>query len=142
MYQQMYTYMCIHLYERCIHMYMGVGHSLLFPKTPHVIWIYRYLTTWLGHAPIGHGIFDTWFCTARGQQHVQQHVEHYVKHFGKTYTKGGAASGPPFVGMVRNASHNALHAADHAAGHAAGHAVQNHVLKIMNPDLGMPKPCI
>ena len=47
-----------------------------------------------------------------------------------------------FVGMVRNASHNALHAADHAAGHAAGHAVQNHVLKIMYPDLGMTKPCI
>ena len=53
-----------------------------------------------------------------------------------------AASGPPFVGMVRNASHNALHAADHAAGHAAGHAVQNHVLKIMYPDLGMPKPSL
>ena len=64
--------------------------------------------------------------------------------------KGGAASGPLFVGMVRNAAHNALHAADHgaghapghAAGHAPGHAVQNHVLKIMYPDFGMPKPCI
>ena len=54
---------------------------------------------------------------------------------------GGGCAAPPFVGMVRNASHNTLHAADHAAGHAAGHAVQNHVLKIMYPDLGMPKPC-
>ena len=23
-----------------------------------------FLNTWLGHAQIGHGIFDTWFCTA------------------------------------------------------------------------------
>ena len=43
--------------------------------------------------------------------------------------------------MLLNAANNAQHAADHAAGHAAGHAVQNHVLKIMYPDLGMPKPC-
>ena len=56
--------------------------------------------------------------------------------------KGGAAEGrPPFVYILTNAANNALHAADHAAGHAAGHAVQNHVLKIMYPDLGMPKPC-
>ena len=33
------------------------------------------------------------------------------------------------------------HPAPHPAGHPAGHAVQNHVLKIMYPDLGMPKPC-
>ena len=43
--------------------------------------------------------------------------------------------------MSRNASHNAVHAVDQAAGHAAGHAVQKHVLTIMYPDLGIPKPC-
>ena len=57
------------------------------------------------------------------------------------YIKGGRRSRPPFVYILSNAANNALHAADHAAGHAAGHAVQNHVLKIMYPDLGMPKPC-
>ena len=56
--------------------------------------------------------------------------------------KGGVACSSPFVYMFTNASHNALYAADHAAGHAAGHAVQNHVLKIVYPDLGMPKPRI
>ena len=59
----------------------------------------------------------------------------------KVSTKGGRLRRPPFVDMLGNAANNALHAADHAAGHAAGHAVQNHVLKIMYPDLGMPKPC-
>ena len=26
--------------------------------------IHGILNTWLGHAQIGHGIFNTWFCTA------------------------------------------------------------------------------
>ena len=47
---------------------------------------------------------------------------------------------PPFVGMSRNAAHNVLHDAAHNALHDAGHAVQNHVLKVMYPDLAMPKP--
>ena len=63
------------------------------------------------------------------------HTEHFQ------YTQRGAACDPFFAYMFANASHNALHAADHAAGHAAGHAVQNHVLKNLYPDLGMPKPC-
>ncbi len=72
--------------------------------------------------------------------HGQHHVEHYLQHCLR-YKQGGRLRRPPFVDMLLNAANNALHAADHAAGHAAGHAVQNHVLKIMYPDLGMPKPC-
>ena len=92
--------------------------------------------TWLGHAQIGHGIFNTWFCTAWPAS-----CRALFAAFCNISTKGGRRSRPPFVYILSDAANNALHAADHAAGHAAGHAVQNHVLKIMYPDLGMPKPC-
>ena len=91
------------------------------------------------------GLFNTWFCTAwpatwpaAWSAACRELFEALVN----IYTEGGAAAPPPLCGYGTNVSHHALHAADHAAGHAAGHAVQNHVLKIMYPDLGMPKPCI
>ena len=92
----------------------------------------------------GYMIFNTWFCTAwpaAWPAAWSAACRALFAAFPNISTKGGRRSRPPFVDTLSDAANNALHAADHAAGHAAGHAVQNHVLKIMYPDLGMPKPC-
>ena len=93
----------------------------------------------------GYMIFNTWFCTAwpaAWPAAWSAACRALCEAFRTIPTKGGRRSRPPLYIFYRSASHNGLHAADHAAGHAAGHAVQNHILKIMYPDLGMPKPCI
>ena len=86
----------------------------------------------------GYRIFNTWFCTAWPAAWPAAWSAACRALFVAFYnisTKGGAAEGrPPFVYILTNAANNALH--------DAGHAAQNHVLKNLYLDLGMPKPCI
>ena len=85
----------------------------------------------------GYMIFNTWFCTAWPAAWPAAWSAACRALFAallKVSTKGGRLRRPPFVDMLQNAANNALH--------DAGHAAQNHVLKNLYPDLGMPKPCI
>ena len=81
--------------------------------------------TWFGHAQIGHGIFNTWFCIAWPAS-----FRALFAAFSTTYPKG-AAEGRPLCIYFNNAAKNALN--------DAGHATQNHVLKIPCPIWPCPK---